>query len=68
VHVYRDGVLVAKVEIPGLLVLSGTMNRQGLRPASLLWSAPLRVAAGFQARQAASSGGILEQLIEEKLL
>lgn len=28
VHVYRGGVLVAKVEIPGLLVLSGTMNRQ----------------------------------------
>jgi len=28
VHVYRDGVLVAKVEVPGLLVLSGTMNRQ----------------------------------------
>jgi len=28
VHVYRDGVPVAKVEIPGLLVLSGTMNRQ----------------------------------------
>ena len=28
VHVYRNGVLVAKVEIPGLLVLSGTMNRQ----------------------------------------
>jgi hypothetical protein len=28
VHVYRDGVQVAKVEIPGLLVLSGTMNRQ----------------------------------------
>jgi len=28
VHVYRNGVLVAKVEIPGLLVLSGTMTRQ----------------------------------------
>ena len=28
VHVYRDGVPVAKVEIPGMLVLSGTMNRQ----------------------------------------
>ena len=28
VHVYRDGVQVAEVEIPGLLVLSGTMNRQ----------------------------------------
>ena len=26
VHVYRNGMLVAKVEIPGLLVLSGTMN------------------------------------------
>jgi hypothetical protein len=28
VHVYRNGVLVAKVEIPGLLVLSGKVNRK----------------------------------------
>ena len=28
VHVYRDGRLVAKVEVPGLLVLTGTMNRR----------------------------------------
>lgn len=28
VHVYRDGVLIAKVEVPGLLVLSGTMGRR----------------------------------------
>jgi hypothetical protein len=28
VHVYRDGVLVAKVEMPELLVLSGKMNRK----------------------------------------
>ena len=27
VHVYRDGVLVAKVEVPGMLVLSGKLNR-----------------------------------------
>jgi hypothetical protein len=26
VHVYRDGRLVAKVEVPSLLVLSGRMN------------------------------------------
>lgn len=28
VHVYRDGVLVAKVELPGMLVLAGKMNRR----------------------------------------
>jgi len=28
VHVYRDGRLMAKVEVPGLLVLTGTMNRK----------------------------------------
>jgi hypothetical protein len=28
VHVYRDGVLVAKVEMPGMLVLWGTLNRK----------------------------------------
>lgn len=28
VHVYRDGKLVAKVEVPGLLVLSGKINRR----------------------------------------
>lgn len=27
VHVYRGGRFVAKIEIPGLLVLSGQMNR-----------------------------------------
>jgi hypothetical protein len=28
VHVYRDGVLVVKVEVPGMLVLTGKMNRK----------------------------------------
>lgn len=28
VHVYRDGTLVAKVEVPGMLVLSGRMSRR----------------------------------------
>lgn len=28
VHVYRKGALVAKVEIPGMLILSGKMNRK----------------------------------------
>lgn len=28
VHVYRKGVLVAKVEIPGVLILSGKVNRK----------------------------------------
>lgn len=28
VHVYRDGALVAKVEIPGMLVLTGKMNHK----------------------------------------
>jgi hypothetical protein len=28
VHVYKDGRLVAKIEVPGLLVLSGAMNRK----------------------------------------
>ena len=28
VHVYRDGRLVAKVEVPGLLVLTGKMGRR----------------------------------------
>jgi hypothetical protein len=28
VHVYRDGVFVAKVEVPGMLVLAGRMNRK----------------------------------------
>ena len=28
VHIYRDGSLVAKVEIPSLLVLSGRLNRR----------------------------------------
>ena len=28
VHVYRNGRLVAKVEVPGLLVLKGTMGRR----------------------------------------
>jgi len=28
VHVYRDGTLVAKVEMPGLLVLSGKVSRK----------------------------------------
>ena len=27
-HVYRDGVLIAKVEMPGLLVLSGKVNHK----------------------------------------
>jgi hypothetical protein len=27
-HVYHDGVLIAKVEMPGLLVLSGKVNRK----------------------------------------
>ena len=27
VHIYRDGVLVAKVEVPEMLVLSGRLNR-----------------------------------------
>ena len=27
-HVYRDGVLIAKVEMPGVLVLSGKVNRK----------------------------------------
>lgn len=28
VHVYRNGAFVAKVEIPGMLLLSGRMNRR----------------------------------------
>lgn len=28
VHVYRDRKLVAKVEVPGLLVLSGMLNKK----------------------------------------
>ncbi|PWU22047.1 MAG: hypothetical protein C5B49_01440 [Bdellovibrio sp.] len=28
VHIYRDGRLIAKVEVPSLLILSGHMNRR----------------------------------------
>ena len=28
VHVYRDGKLVAKVEVPGMLILSGDINKK----------------------------------------
>ena len=28
VHVYRDGHLIAKVEIPGMLILDGKVNRK----------------------------------------
>lgn len=28
VHVYRDGRLIAKVEVPGMLVLTGKMSRR----------------------------------------
>jgi hypothetical protein len=28
VHVYRDGRLIAKVEVPGMLVLAGTLDRK----------------------------------------
>ena len=27
VHIFRDGRLIAKVEVPGLLVLKGSVNR-----------------------------------------
>jgi hypothetical protein len=28
VHVYKDGRLIAKIEIPGMLVLQGNMNKK----------------------------------------
>jgi len=28
VHVYRDGKLIAKIEVPSLLILTGTMNKK----------------------------------------
>lgn len=31
VHIYRDGKLIAKVQVPGLLVLTGQINRRLLK-------------------------------------
>lgn len=28
VHVYKDGLLVAKVEVPGMLILAGSLNKR----------------------------------------
>jgi hypothetical protein len=31
VHVYRDGRLIAKVQVPGIVVLTGKLNRKLLK-------------------------------------